>query len=208
MTEQNDTSKKSDGSSPSFESTEKADVRKTQMVKAPRLRAARENEEPALPTDDQSQTPPKEKDPDVSRDTAILSRNNPLLKRALSHQGTTNVEDDTATLVEKREVILLIRGVVERVVMEENRHYRLGRFELGIVRDDEIDLTPYGAIDRGVSRLHAQLHLEKDKLYITDLGSTNGTYLNGTRLSPDEPTLLRKGDDVLLGRLAIQILFR
>jgi hypothetical protein len=105
-------------------------------------------------------------------------------------------------------VILVIRGMVERVVMEEGITYHLGRYDLGAKGNDEIDLTPYGAIDRGVSRVHATLHLEGDFLYITDLGSTNGTYLSGNRLEAETPTVVHKGDEVLLGRLAVQIMFR
>jgi hypothetical protein len=146
---------------------------------------------------------------DPTKDTAVLSRNNPLLRRALHAAGA---DDDaplnTTSLGEKQEVILLIRGMVERVVMEAGIIYKLGRFEIGTAGEDEIDLTPYGAMDRGVSRVHSQLHLEEGKVYITDLGSTNGTYISGTRLEPNTPTVLRKGDELLLGRLAVQVLFR
>lgn len=146
---------------------------------------------------------------DPTKDTAVLSRNNPALRRALNAAG---VDEDaplnTTTLGEKQEVILLIRGMVERVVMEAGIIYKLGRFEIGTAGEDEIDLTPYGAMDRGVSRVHSQLHLEEGKVYITDLGSTNGTYISGTRLEANTPTVLRKGDELLLGRLAVQVLFR
>ena len=63
-------------------------------------------------------------------------------------------------------------------------------------------------MDRGVSRLHAQLELKDNKLYITDLNSTNGTYVNAVRIEPHQASVLHKGDDVILGRLAVQVLFR
>jgi hypothetical protein len=148
---------------------------------------------------------------ELLRETAILSKDNPLLKRAL-HQQTSQDESNegpgTRILDEKREIILLIRGMVERVVIRAGVKFKLGRFELGSNRPDEIDLTPYGALDRGVSRVHAQLHLEDRHLYITDLGSTNGTYLAGKKLTPNEPKRIKKGDELLVGRLAVQILFR
>ena len=108
----------------------------------------------------------------------------------------------------KQEVILLVRGMVERVMMQTGTLYKLGRFELGINEVDEIDLTPYGAQDRGVSRIHAQLQIIDAIVHITDLGSTNGTFVNGVRLEANTPTALRKGDELLLGRLAVQALFR
>jgi len=140
-------------------------------------------------------------------DTAVLSDDSPALRRALREHADTP-PNGTASLGEKREVILLVRGMAERLVMVENTIYRLGRFELGAKSETDIDLTPYGAMDRGVSRLHAQLELKDNKLYITDLSSTNGTYVNAVRIEPNQSAVLHKGDDVILGRLAVQVLFR
>jgi len=142
-------------------------------------------------------------------DTAVLPDDSPALRRALrEHSEVPDAHNGTASLGEKREVILLVRGMAERIVMEEKSVYRLGRFEMGSRGETDIDLTPYGAMDRGVSRLHAQLELKDNKLWITDLNSTNGTYLNASRIEPFQSMVLHKGDDVILGRLAVQVLFR
>lgn len=169
--------------------------RRTQIVKRPKFRP-RSNEE-------------KEDDAlSDAKPTAKLSDDNPLLRRAISQNAHADHDHGTKTLGNTREVILLIRGMVERIVMQKDKPYTLGRFDMGIQGDDEIDLTPYGAMDRGVSRHHAVLHLEDEHVYLTDLESTNGTYVGGERLEPDTPTILHKGDEVLLGRLAIQVMFR
>lgn len=185
-----------------------SDAKQTQVVKPPHLKPSQQSDDNILQFDDAHSKPRKKEKNDPSRDTAILSRDNPMLRRALSHQADEDNYEGTTTLGEKREVILLIRGMAERVVMQEGIIYQLGRFELGMSAPNEIDLTPYGAMDRGVSRIHAQLHLENNHLYITDLASTNGTYITGNRIEADTPTALRKGDELLLGRLQIQILFR
>lgn len=52
-----------------------------------------------------------------------------------------------------------------------------------------------------VSRLHARLELDHEQIVITDLNSTNGTYINGERLSPGEARRLRAGDKVNLGQV-------
>jgi hypothetical protein len=142
--------------------------------------------------------------PDPMRDTAVLSETNPILRRMMNNR---KAQGGTARLGEGREVLLVIRGMVERVLMVEGKTYKLGRFEISTRKDEEIDLSPYGALDRGVSRVHAELSLKGDQIYITDLMSTNGTYLAGQRLKPNEAMLLRKGDELLIGRLPIQILF-
>ncbi len=119
-----------------------------------------------------------------------------------------NAPRGTATLSPKREIILVIRGMIERVFLEENQSVILGRADPSAPLSRRlINLMSYGALDRGVSRRHARLYLKDNNLYLTDLNSTNGTYLAGKRLNPNEPILLRNGDEILLGRLAIEILF-
>ncbi len=55
-----------------------------------------------------------------------------------------------------------------------------------------------GMIDSDtVSRHHARIDKKKGGCYLTDLGSTNGTCLNGTRLEPHRPELLNPGDEIL-----------
>lgn len=148
----------------------------------------------------------RKKSNNPANDTNVFSRNNPILRRILNNQNNEN--DNTISLADKQEVILLIRGMIERIVMEQGKTYKLGRYELGASAEDEIDLTPYGAQDRGVSRIHAQMHIEDGLIHLTDLSSTNGTYVNSTKLEPDTPTPLKKGDELLLGRLTMQFLIR
>lgn len=71
----------------------------------------------------------------------------------------------------------------------------------------DIDLTRYKAYDKGVSRLHAILRRVNNKIVVMDLGSSNGTYVNGNRLSPQVEHVLTHGDAIHLGKLKIQILF-
>jgi len=51
--------------------------------------------------------------------------------------------------------------------------------------------------DMGVSRTHAQITRQGDQTLIEDLGSTNGTYVNGVRISA--PTPIKPGDTLQLG---------
>ncbi|RMG87897.1 MAG: FHA domain-containing protein [Chloroflexi bacterium] len=70
-----------------------------------------------------------------------------------------------------------------------------------------VDLAPYGAYPLGVSRRHMALYLEEDQLSIEDLGSSNGTYLNGVRLTPHKRYKLRDGDLIRLGKMDLQVHF-
>ncbi|MEV5834761.1 FHA domain-containing protein [Nocardia sp. NPDC052112] len=68
----------------------------------------------------------------------------------------------------------------------------------GLQPDIDLGIAP---ADAGVSRAHAILHIAETGITITDLGSTNGTSLNGSdELIPAEvPVPLRSGDRIHLG---------
>lgn len=71
----------------------------------------------------------------------------------------------------------------------------------------DVDLAPYEARQSGVSRCHIKITRSDELLRLEDLGSTNGTQLNGLALFPDQPVLLRDGDQLHLGQLAIRVAF-
>lgn len=53
-----------------------------------------------------------------------------------------------------------------------------------------------------VSRLHTQFEFDHQQVYVTDMGSTNGTYLNNYPLEVNRPTRLRAGDEINVGNVA------
>ncbi len=84
----------------------------------------------------------------------------------------------------------------------------LGRVSEGQPVIPDIDLTPYKAYEAGVSRMHASLKLIDEQVMITDLGSANGTRINGRQISAHIPYPIRHGDILTLGKFKIQILLR
>jgi FHA domain-containing protein len=70
-----------------------------------------------------------------------------------------------------------------------------------------LDLAPYSGEAGGVSRNHAALIYEDEGVFIEDLGSTNGTRLNGLQLAPHEPYRLRSGDELEFGSIRITVRF-
>jgi hypothetical protein len=76
---------------------------------------------------------------------------------------------------------------------------RVGRRSASCGIDPEIDLTGPPA-DPGVSRLHAVLIANPDGTWsIVDLGSENGTQVNGSEIPRGEAVPLRDGDRIHLG---------
>jgi pSer/pThr/pTyr-binding forkhead associated (FHA) protein len=87
-----------------------------------------------------------------------------------------------------------------------------GENSVGRVINDQsmlpnIDLTNHGGFETGVSRYHAIITISGQEATITDLGSTNGTRVNGYNLLPHQPHPLNDGDRLQFGKLHAQILF-
>ena len=104
------------------------------------------------------------------------------------------------------QISLAISNAPKAVLLEGRQEYLLGR-EGPDEQSPDIDLSAYGARDKGVSRIHASLRMDRRQLLLMDLGSTNGTRLNGTPLAAHEPVRLENGDEILLGKLALKIYF-
>lgn len=92
--------------------------------------------------------------------------------------------------------------------LAERNEFTLGRISEGQPIMPDVDLSPYQAYARGVSRLHAVLKREANRVFLMDLGSSNGTFVNGKRLSPNVDHALANGDVIALGKLKIQILLK
>lgn len=71
----------------------------------------------------------------------------------------------------------------------------------------DIDLGPYEAFDKGVSRRHAMLRPTRNRLYLIDLDSTNGTRVNSLAVGQGRALEIHDGDTVTLGRLSFTVKF-
>ncbi|MBK8021586.1 MAG: FHA domain-containing protein [Chloroflexi bacterium] len=69
----------------------------------------------------------------------------------------------------------------------------------------EINLEVLGAIDQGVSRRHAQFTLRDGDLFVEDLGSTNGTRINGFKVASNHSYRLRNGDEIEFGNIRLNV---
>lgn len=102
---------------------------------------------------------------------------------------------------------LRIVGTPDMLQLQVKDTMLFGRADVENGIRPEIDLTPYQGFQNGVSRRHAQLILKNDCLYLRDLGSTNGTLLNGMLCHPETDYRVRHGDDISLGKLRMQVMF-
>jgi hypothetical protein len=99
---------------------------------------------------------------------------------------------------------LIVEGNGTTFDLSGKNTFVLGREDPPSNSFPDFDLTPYGAEEGGVSRLHARLTLSGDVWSIEDLESTNFTFINRKRVTPKTPTPLNDGDEIRLGRIGLR----
>jgi hypothetical protein len=85
------------------------------------------------------------------------------------------------------------------------KEVNIGRLDPASASFPDIDLTSDGGLEKGVSRRHAKITRRGSEVFIEDLGSINGTFLNRKKLTPYLPQALKSGDELQLGRLILQV---
>ncbi|MAS37659.1 MAG: hypothetical protein CL610_26925 [Anaerolineaceae bacterium] len=98
-------------------------------------------------------------------------------------------------------------GTASTVQARVSEFMTVGRSDPERNIDPDINLTPYAAHLKGVSRQHAVIMAKDSSIVIKDSGSANGTRLNGYVLTPNQPYRLRHGDELMFGQLTVQVLF-
>lgn len=114
----------------------------------------------------------------------------------------------TARLTHKSEIILHIVDGKEPIKLQVEGRSIVGREDRSSNNFPDVNLIPYGGLEKGVSRIHAVIERSEDTLMIIDMGSSNGTFLNGQRLVSNQPRVLRDGDEIRFGRIVTRIYFK
>lgn len=97
----------------------------------------------------------------------------------------------------------------EPLLLKPKREIIFGRRDPSTGSMPDVDLTPFAGYRLGVSRKHATLRQnEGDRLDLYDLGSSNGTYLNGVKLAAHRPNRVHDGDEIRLGQMVLHIYFQ
>ncbi|PJF33808.1 MAG: hypothetical protein CUN57_01180, partial [Phototrophicales bacterium] len=129
-----------------------------------------------------------------------------ILTPNFTYETRTTGQKDRILVTTRKRIMLIVFGMIELIDLAKTPVVILGRRDATVQVDNLFDLRLYGAAERGVSRVHCQLEIKDGQLHVTDLGSSNGTYVAGKRLVPHQPYILKKGEDLALGRLPIQIM--
>ena len=122
---------------------------------------------------------------DAGEKTAVLQGDQETLKKEL------------AKAKEQEACLIIIRGT------PQGHRFFLTQDEMTIGRDPSADLS---VADQSISRKHARLNRESGKIRLTDLGSSNGTFVNDKKVSANESVILAKEDMVKLGNSIFKFL--
>ena len=86
-----------------------------------------------------------------------------------------------------------------RVILSDGRSFALGSRPLVVGRSPDVDIV---INDHNVSRRHAEFWRTSEGVAVRDLGSTNGTFVNGHRI---EAVSLSPRDDVLIATVHARV---
>ena len=111
-------------------------------------------------------------------------------------------------LLEESSFILYSTEREEVIEIPDQNEFTIGRFVEGQVITPDVDLNNYEAYDMGISRLHATIRInsEKNKIFIVDLGSANGSSVNGYEIPANSEVPLNHGDVISLGKFNMKVI--
>ncbi len=92
-----------------------------------------------------------------------------------------------------------------RIELPLTKEVVIGRLDASHAVFPDVDMTNEQGAEKGVSRRHARISRREDQVFLEDLNSLNGTFLNATRLVPELPYPLKGGDQIQLGKLVLTV---
>lgn len=116
-----------------------------------------------------------------------------------------------ATLLPDEGIALYTEGMTEPVCLNFEGELVLGRDGVdadGASDENLLNLSELGGYLMGISRRHAVIRRTKRGYEIIDLASTNGSWLNGIKLTPNRAYPLMNGSQLRFGRMRVLVLYR
>lgn len=132
---------------------------------------------------------------------AVATETSEMYSSAVDTAGSSQFTENMVLRLE-------IEGAPTPIMLHPKFETSLGRRDPATGTIPDVDLSAYAGYRLGVSRKHAVIRLKNRQLELYDLGSSNGTSINGTRLTPHQAQVLRDGDEVMLGKMLIRVLFQ
>ena len=131
----------------------------------------------------------------MDMDTSMGGDDSDSTKVLSADQVTLNQELQKAK--EQDACLIIIRGT------PQGHRFFLAQESMILGRDPAVDIS---VNDQGISRKHAKLEKRDGKVFITDLGSSNGTLINDKKLEANSTKELSKEDMIKVGSTILKFL--
>lgn len=105
-------------------------------------------------------------------------------------------QNKTTVLYEELVPKLISLGKKEEQILLDHFPFIIGSRKEG---------SDYAIMEKGVSRMHADITFEGGMYFITDLNSTNGTFLNEKEIETGKAIRLKEGDEIRIARRRLMI---
>jgi hypothetical protein len=135
------------------------------------------------------------------QDKQAMTDTGELVRDAVSTAGSNTFTEDMVLRLE-------IEGAATPILLFPKKETVIGRRDPATGTMPDVDLTSYAGYRMGVSRRHSVIRLRNNEVEIFDLGSSNGTAVNGIKLPPHQPQAIRDGDEITLGKMTLRVLFQ
>lgn len=138
---------------------------------------------------------------DLMREQENESQLDAETQAAIEAAGGANFTEEMVLRIE-------IEGGSTPMLVYPKQEIIMGRRDPNTGGMPDVDLTAYAGYRMGVSRRHAAIRLQDKQLHVSDLGSSNSTFLNGTRLNAHRPYQIKDGDELRLGQMVLRLYFQ
>jgi diguanylate cyclase (GGDEF)-like protein len=107
------------------------------------------------------------------------------------------LNEDLKKAKDQEACLIIIRGT------PQGQRFFLTKPEMVLGRDASVDIS---ISDNGISRKHVKFTKKDQSVFLSDIGSSNGTLLNDKRIEPHVSVLLEKEDMIKLGKTIFKFL--
>jgi len=135
---------------------------------------------------------------------SATTRNTDLLTIAGEKVGAFRADE---ARVPAGQIAVFVEGSSKPIFSTPAKEFVIGR-KVGETSGLLLDLSVVGGYHLGLSRRHAAIRRTDHEYEIIDLASSNGTWLNNEKLTPNQAYRLPTGSLLRLGRMKLMIIYR
>ena len=114
-------------------------------------------------------------------------------------------ESSSEVLMKPINIEVVVINTERKLLLSTEQEILVGRLDAAHCIFPELDMTPDGGLEQGVSRRHARIYAREGTCFVEDLDSTNGTFLNDERVTPYLPYAFKNGDILTFGTMRLQV---